>query len=320
MILRAVFMAGLIFIGLGISNSIAMLLTLRLFQGIFTGTISASAAFVASDSPKENISYSLGVITSSRFLGVMIGPAMGGFIAESFGYRTSFLLGGAMMFINGFIIYIWLKEQKQLPVKTKFKSEFFKSYSLIFKSSLVIVMLMLFMHMMTRALFSPYLALYVQEIRGMIEGSARTTGLISAFIAMMTAISSVIAGRLSSRYSYNKIVIYSFVFGIFMSIALIFSSGLYAFALFYGLMMFAIGGVEPVLLSIASEKVDSDKRGSLFGFIAMLTSLGWGLASVIGSIVSIRYSIHALLYIIPVLIRVLIIISLAYFKKQEKSI
>lgn len=319
MILRAVFMAGFIFIGLGASSSIAMLLTLRFLQGVFTGTISASAAFVASDAPNENLSYSLGVITSSRFLGIMIGPAMGGFIAESFGYRTSFILGGIMMFINGIIIYIWLKEKKHAPLKTKLRSEFSKASLMVFRSSLLIVMLMLVMHMMTRAMFSPYLALYVQEIRGMIEGSSKTTGLISAFIAMMIAISSIIVGKLSRKYSYKSILVYSFIFGILMSSALMFSSGLIMFALLYGLMMFAIGGVEPVLLSIASEKVDADKRGSLFGFIAMLTSIGWGLASGIGSIISIKFSIQALLYTIPVLILILLILALIYFRKQEKT-
>lgn len=319
MILRAVFMAGIIFIGLGISNSIAMLLMFRFLQGVFTGTISASAAFVASNTPNENISYSLGVITSSRFLGVMIGPAAGGFIAEAFGYRTSFILGGAMMFINGFIIYIWLKEERHTPVKTRLSSEFSKASMMIFRSSLLIVMLMLFIHMMTRAVFSPYLALYVQEIRGMIEGSSKTTGFISAFIAMMTAISSILAGKLAKKYSYKMIVVYSFLIGIFMSAALIFSSGLLVFALLYGLMMFAIGGVEPVLLSMASEKVESDKRGSLFGFIAMLTSLGWGLSSAVGSVVSIRYSIRALLYVIPVLIIILLVLALIYFKRQDKT-
>ena len=42
--------------------------------GIFTGTVTASYALVAAGTPDNKLSYALGVIASSNFIGSSIGP------------------------------------------------------------------------------------------------------------------------------------------------------------------------------------------------------------------------------------------------------
>ena len=107
MILRAVFMGSLILVGLGLVSNVNQLLVLRFLQGVFTGTISASNAFVASNTPDEELSYSFGLLTSANFIGVMLGPALGGVIAESFGYRTSFIIGSITMMVDFVLVLLY---------------------------------------------------------------------------------------------------------------------------------------------------------------------------------------------------------------------
>jgi len=320
MLVRAVFMAGLIFFALSISANVTQLLIFRLCQGIFTGTVSASSAFVASNTPDENLSWSFGMLASARFIGIMAGPAIGGMIAEGFGYRTSFMLGGIMMIVNGFLIYIFLKEKKIIKtVKKEKHTGALSSVRFLLKPSLIIILAMLFVLMMSRAVFSPYLALFVQEIRGTLEGSSRATGLISAFIAMMTAVSSILIGRAGSKMKKTDIVHYSLLAGIAVSLFLTTGSSLLFFAAFYGMTMFSVAGVEPILLTLASEKVPSEKRGSLFGYVSMLTAFGWMFSSAIGSFISIRFSISTILYAIPVFLAVIFLLKILYVKKSSET-
>lgn len=94
MLLRAMLFASFIIAGMGIVANVSQLLVLRLLQGIFTGTVTAASALVASNTPENRLSYALGFLSSSTFIGASVGPVVGGFFAEYAGYRLSFILGG----------------------------------------------------------------------------------------------------------------------------------------------------------------------------------------------------------------------------------
>ncbi len=87
MLLRAVFCASIVLLGLSLSVEVWQIILLRICQGLLTGTVGASSAFIASNTPDDKLSYSLGFLSSSTFIGLSAGPAIGGIIAESMGYR-----------------------------------------------------------------------------------------------------------------------------------------------------------------------------------------------------------------------------------------
>ncbi|MEG1584507.1 MAG: MFS transporter, partial [Anaerovorax sp.] len=112
MIVRAMVAACILFILMSFSNTVWMFLVLRAIQGVFTGTITASMAFVSANTPQYKMSFALGFMTSSNFLGYAIGPAVGGFLAEAMGYSACFLVGSGIM-AAGFLLVIFLvKEDK----------------------------------------------------------------------------------------------------------------------------------------------------------------------------------------------------------------
>ena len=85
MLLRAMG-GGVMIIGLiGMVTAMWQIVVLRGLQGIFTGTVTAALAFVASNTPTKNLSYAIGFLSSSTFLGYAIGPIIGGIVAEWFG-------------------------------------------------------------------------------------------------------------------------------------------------------------------------------------------------------------------------------------------
>lgn len=106
MIQRAMFTAFFIIGLMGMVSQVWQLLILRLMQGFFTGTITASSTFVAANTPNNKLSYALGFLSSSTFIGYSLGPFIGGFVAEYFGYRISFLLGAVLMLLGAFFYHV----------------------------------------------------------------------------------------------------------------------------------------------------------------------------------------------------------------------
>ncbi|MFW5684083.1 MAG: MFS transporter, partial [Spirochaetota bacterium] len=59
MMLRAMLFGAIILASLSLSQSVTTVLVLRIAQGLFTGTMTAAAALVASGTPREKMSYAL---------------------------------------------------------------------------------------------------------------------------------------------------------------------------------------------------------------------------------------------------------------------
>lgn len=78
MIMRAMFFAAVLLALMGLSQSVFQFMVLRALQGVFTGTVTASMSFVSANTPENRISYALGLMTSSNFLGYSVGPFIGG--------------------------------------------------------------------------------------------------------------------------------------------------------------------------------------------------------------------------------------------------
>lgn len=301
MILRAMFAASLIIAGMGTVNAVWQLVVLRMFQGLFTGTITAANAFIASNTPSNKMSSSLGFMASANFIGFAIGPVIGGFFADKVGYRFSFFIGGILMFIGFILVQLLLVEDKSTYGFIKTKSETDKMQKGIFSSFIVSLLFVLFFHRILRSVFSPFMALFVQENLGSDSGVASTTGFINGGVAFITAMSGIIFGRLGERYNKKMILIVSMSAAILLSTLVSLTGNLTAFACFYISLFLFIGGVEPLITSITAEKTAPENRGMLFGYQGTVGSIGMLASPVLGTFVSVNFSIKAILVLLPII-------------------
>ena len=92
---------------------------------------------------------------------------------------------------------------------------------------------MTFFRRIGSSIAAPYMPLYVQEMRGMIEGSALVTGLISAGASVMSAAAAISLSRLGDRHDKKRLIIIYLTAAIAISIMLLFTKTLTGFAIFY---------------------------------------------------------------------------------------
>lgn len=329
MILRAMFMAIFIIGGMGFVMSVNQLLVLRLLQGVFTGTVTAAVAFVASNTPKEQLTYALGVITSSTFIGYSFGPMLGGAFAEVYGYANSFKLGGGLMIIGVILVLFLVKEdkstlQKHSPAP---KVSFFLKYKKVLIPSVVTVLFMLFFLRISRTLFSPYVARFVEYKYGTKEGVAFMTGLLNGLVGLATAFSSMFMGWLATRVNKMKMLSTLLFIGVIVTIILTqyktlaswlnVSKDLWVFTIIYMIFFIIIGGVEPILTSTSAMSVPTEDRGGLFGLQGMVGSIAWFVAPAVAGTTTVKYGIEAILIIIPFVLGINFLLSYILRRKVE---
>jgi MFS family permease len=108
--------AGLILMGIGtfafsLAGHFTDLLVLRSLQGLGVAlTVPASLALMATATTKETRGGSMGVYTAMRMAGFAIGPLLGGFLLDNYGFNLSFYVGAAFIVVGVLMVQVWVKD------------------------------------------------------------------------------------------------------------------------------------------------------------------------------------------------------------------
>ena len=315
MLVRAMLFGAIVMALMSLARNVQTVLVLRVSQGLFTGTATAAGALVATGTPRDRLSYSLGFLSSANFMGVSLGPMIGGLTAEWLGYQTSFLIGACMPLISLFLVLIFVREtnvarvsggptaastgtpaagdsghEDRRPDHRPGRRAGGKLPTFL-TAGMAGLFALIMMLRFVRALPVPFLPLYVQELRGQLAGSASATGLISAGRGAVTALSAVTIVRLGDRHPRLLLVGLMLAAGGLFSLPLFFVGTLPAFTLFIFASTFFLGGVEPLVQADLSSRVSAERRGLLFGVQTSIANIGWFVAPMVGTFVSIRWGL-----------------------------
>ena len=112
--MMAVRAAALLAISYGLGGIVQnewQLLAMRAFQGFAAGLWPACLAILSSSVPKTKLGFALGTMQGGLTAGGVIGPLIGGILAEAFGMRSTFFLGAAALLTITVLIIFKIKDE-----------------------------------------------------------------------------------------------------------------------------------------------------------------------------------------------------------------
>jgi MFS family permease len=87
------------------------LLIFRVLQGIgVAAAIPATLALLTNSTKRESRGGSMGVFSTFRVAGLAVGPLLGGFLNDHYGFDTTFYVGAAFTFLGVILIQLWVTE------------------------------------------------------------------------------------------------------------------------------------------------------------------------------------------------------------------
>lgn len=322
MLARAMICAVIVLVLMGLANTVIVFLVLRVLQGVFTGTIPSAMALVSAHTPEDKMSYALGFMTSSNFLGYAIGPVVGSVVCEWLGYEACFYFGAAVIAAGTVLVLVIVKEdsstygaaliEARRAAKLANAGSGEKSKGL-WTANFIITLIALLIIRIGRSIFSPFTALFVRDMIGGMDGAARYTGFVNMATCVATAVSSVTITRLGDRYDKFKLATVLSAVTLLIAALLPFANTIWVFIGVYALYYFVIGAIEPVLTSGLSEEADPGQRGALFGITGSVNSIGMMISPMIGASVSTAFSMHA----IPVTVAVAALLQVIFLAFQN---
>jgi len=284
MLLRAQF-AAFITIGLmGLATEPWHLLGLRMVEGMFTGTVTAATALVATSMPRERLGFGLGLIQTAVFSGSALGPLVGGILADQAGYRTTFGIASGMM-LSGGLVTLFLVREKFVPQS---KAARIKaggtSWRLLLMPVLLGLTLVLISVRFASSAVQPIMPLFVEELAGnLTSASSSLAGVTLGVLGVTSAISSVYFGRLGDRKGHRTILLWCLLGSGLVYLPMAISQHPWHLIALQAVFGVFAGGTIPAANALIANVTDPQRRGAIFGLMASAAAIGGFIGPLAGA-------------------------------------
>lgn len=286
MVERAMFGGAVLTFAMGLVSNIWQLLFLRILSGATTGTISASIALVSTVVPKQKLGYALGLMQVAVFLGMTLGPWIGGILADILGYRLTFMAGGAILLLGGMLVLFGTRERFVRPSK-EILAKGDRLVSLLAYGGFPAMLALFFFFHFTVHFVAPILPLFIETMYDPARGGiASTTGLLFAISGAAAALSAGGIGYLSDRIGYRRILLFHLLLTAASILLHGAAQGILHLVLLRALYGLAAGGILPTMNALVGRLIPSESYGKAYGLTSSMTSLGMAAGPFFGGIMA----------------------------------
>lgn len=287
MLLRASLGMGVVILLQAFVTQAWQLLLLRALMGLTSGYIPNAMALVAAQAPRERSGWALSCVSTGQIGGVILGPMLGGLLADWLGLRLVFVVTAVLLLISFLVTLFLIREEgynvasKQIKMRGQ---EVFRSLEnpklmlCLFATTLVI--------QMCNGSVNPILTLFVRELAPDVQNIA----FLSGFIAALPGISALIAaprlGRLGDRIGTQRILLATMMATVVLFIAMSFVSSAVQLGVLRFLLGFADGAMLPAVQTLLVRHSPDKVTGRIFGYNQSFMYLGNVAGPLLGAAVA----------------------------------
>ena len=257
---------------------------IRLIQGLVSGFYSASITLIASESPIERTGWALGLLASANLAGSLIGPLLGGYIADTVGIRNDFIFVGIIMGLAGLLATVFIHED-YVPKDNVEKLSISKLKEQIPEfNSIIALCVASFIYAICIMSLQPVISVYIKGILpSNTENIAFIAGAVFSAMGIAQLISSSPLGKLVDKIGPRKVLVISLIYVGILNIPQAYVSDVYQLAIIRFLQGFGLGGMLPALNTYLSSKTPREFTGQVFSYNQSCLFLGYFLGAVGGA-------------------------------------
>ena len=257
---------------------------IRLVQGLVSGFYTATITLIASETPLERTGWALGLLASANLTGSLIGPLIGGYLADIIGIRNDFILVGILMSIAGVLATVFIHENYQ-PKANVEKLTLSKLKEKIPEfNSIVALCIASFIYAICIMSLQPVISIYIKGIVPNNTGNvAFIAGAVFSAMGIAQLISSSPLGKLVDKIGPRKVLMVSLIYVGILNIPQAYVSDVYQLTIIRFLQGFGLGGMLPALNTYLSSKTPREFTGQVFSYNQSSLFLGYFLGSIGGA-------------------------------------
>ncbi|MCP1309407.1 MFS transporter [Paenibacillus tyrfis] len=304
MLLRSGFGMAIVMTLMGFSTSAWHLLLLRLLNGTVSGFVPAGVALMSATTPREKVGFAMGTLQSGSVAGSILGPFLGGLLAEWIGFRNIFYVTGATLFAASLLAALLVKEtfdtKKALQKPKQSMLAAFNELRRI--SQLPSLYSVTFLIQFSLLSVMPLLPLFVQQLHGQDEMLAFYAGLVGSVTGFSNMIASPVFGKLSDRIGPEKILVTCLLGAAVASIPQAFVHNVWQLCAARFFLGIFLGGLLPTVNALIRKYTPNGMESRSYSFNTSALALGNMLGPVVGGAISGVMTIQQLFLVSAVLL------------------
>ena len=307
MAMRASLLIAISYLLGGLVTSPEQLIIVRLFQGFASGLWPMDLAIMTLYAPQERLGFSLGIMQGTLTAGGVVGPLLGGVLAELFGMRTSFYIGGLALFIN-FLAFTFIIKEPPMPKETApLTAEEKNPMHLWHIPILRTMMIVSTLAQMVLYILMPVITTYIKALAGSMDNIVFVAGAVFSLSGIAGAIAAPLWGIYGTRRTYFNSMFLAMLFGGIMFTLQGIPDTLMPFAVMqFGVGLF-IAGIQPSLNAIIAQHTPPQLKGSVFGLLFSAQQIGGAAGPLLGGVVATYLGMH---YLFPTAGAILLLLAL----------
>lgn len=291
------------------------LLIMRFLNGILSGYIPNATAMIASQAPKEKSGWALGTLSTGAIAGNLIGPSMGGALAQWFGMENVFIITGAVLFITTLLTIFMVKEDFH-PVE---KKDLLSTRAIFGKMDQLPILIGLFVTTLILQIgvtsISPILTLYIRELSGNTGNVLFVSGLIVSVAGVSAVFSSPRLGKLGDKIGNHKVLLGGLVLSFVCYIPMAFVTTPLQLGVLRFILGFSTGALMPSINTLISKITPTEGVSRIYSYNQMFSNFGQVFGPMLGSTVAHSFGYSAVFLATSFFVLSNIFLSLFNFRK-----
>ncbi|RND01212.1 multidrug efflux MFS transporter NorA [Lysinibacillus halotolerans] len=264
----------------GIGNNLTVLFISRILGGVSAAFIMpAVTAFIADTTTVDTRPKALGYMSAAISTGFIIGPGIGGFLAE-IGTRIPFFFAAALGIIAAILSIITLKEPERNNEYADVPKEKV-GWKRIFLPAYLISFIIILISALGLSSFESLFALFVDHKFGFTPKDIAIAITGGAIVGAIVQIA--LFDRLTKWLGEIRLIRYSLIFSAAIVLLLTFVHNYFVILLTTILVFIGFDLMRPAVTTYLS-KIAGDEQGFVGGMNSMFTSIGNVIGPVIGGI------------------------------------
>lgn len=292
-ILRASLGMGLVIGSMSLVTNVYQLILLRTLQGFFAGYISNSNTLIATTAPTQHVGKALGTLTTGTVSGSLLGPLLGGVIAQLWGYRIPFLITGCLL-LSAFFLCLFFVKEDFTPIPQSKQPSFREVFSIISQPQVVIGMFVttLIIQVANNSI-NPIISLYVKQLMHDSGQVALISGIVTAIPGIPSAVLSSRFGALGDRIGTKKVLLGGLILATVIYLPQAFVANVWQLMILRFFVGISDAALLPQVQTLLAKNSPHQVSGRIFGYNQSFQYMGNCIGPLLGSVVSSSWSYGA---------------------------
>ena len=288
MVLRSTLGISVFTLLMGIAGNPWHMLALRAGMEALAGFNAAATVLVSTQVPEARLGYSLGWLGTGQLVGSLIGPIIGGGVADLSGsYRVPFVFAGAISLVAFLGTWRFVPERFTPPARGRQRNSLLSGLSMLTRTTglVPLIFVMLMAQFATQAV-QPVVTLFVQDMLGQRPDLATLGGLAFSVTGIAGVLAVPFLGRKSDVIGYRTVLLISLFGAALFTAPQALQLGYPAFVIErFGLGLF-VGGILPAANSLIGRLTTASSRGFVYGMVSSAYFIGNTLGPLTGGVVA----------------------------------